>query len=105
MNRRGEKSEIVNSSPCKRKLQLDQEKISKTNKNQITSKQQQQKEPKTTKEKQRRLSKKEINVGKQELTSLGCRGSWKESQIDWIVCRIYKVCVHEECILRIRNTW
>ena len=58
MNRHGEKSEIINSSPCKRKLQLDQEKISKTNKNQITSKKQQKKETKITKTKTKTFVKK-----------------------------------------------
>ena len=36
--RRGEKFEIITSSPCKRKLQRDQKKISKSNKNQIRPK-------------------------------------------------------------------
>ena len=39
--------------------------------------------------------KKEDDVGKQKSTCPLCKGAWKESQIDWIVCRIFTVCGHE----------
>ena len=42
---------------------------------------------------------KELNVDKQELTSLGCRGTWKGSQIDWIVCKGCTVWLYKDCIL------
>ena len=38
-NQRGEKHEIITNSPCKRKQQQDQEKITETNKTQIKPKQ------------------------------------------------------------------
>ena len=79
-------------------MQKDLEKITKTNKTQIKLKQKKFKiETKTTtKNKQtikESLSKKEIDVEKQELTSTDCRGTEKESQIDWIFCKICAVCV------------
>ena len=43
---------------------------------------------KAKKQKKPRLSKKQINFDKQEKTSLDCRSTWKEIQIDWIVLRI-----------------
>ena len=53
-SRRGEKSEIISSSPCKRKLRQDQDKITKTN----------EIETKITIENKKKniISKKEINV-------------------------------------------
>ena len=97
-NQCGEKFEIITSSPCKRKLQQDQEKITETNKTQIKPKQKRTKlkpkQPVQTKKQRKRLSKKENNVDKQELTFTGCRGTRKESQIDWIVCRICTVKKH-----------
>ena len=57
-----------------------------------------------TKKQKKYLSKKEIDVDKQGLSSLGCRGTWKESQIDWLFAE-YEKWVHENCILGIYNTW
>ena len=48
--------------------------------------------------------KKEINFIKQGLTSPGCTLTWKEIQIDLIVCRTCPVYVQEDCILGIYNT-
>ena len=52
-----------------------------------------------SKETKKCLLKKEVNVDKQELTSPGCRETSKERQINWIVCKIYTVYVHEDCML------
>ena len=57
-----------------------------------------------TKKQKKCLSKKEIHVDKQGLFSLGCRGTWKKSQIDWLFAE-HEKCVHENCILGIYNTW
>ena len=90
-NQRNETFEIIISSPCKRKLQQNQEKITKTKKNQIRPKQTKKiklklkQTAKTKKQKKKSFSKKEINVDKRELTSFGRRSNWKENQIDWIV--------------------
>ena len=54
------------------------------------------------KETKNRLSKKENNASKQELTSHACRGIQKESQINWIICRIYIV-LHEARSFYIRR--
>ena len=88
-NRCGEKFEIVTSSPCIRKLQQDKENITETNKTQIKPKQKKTKlkprQPVQTKKQKQSLSRKEYNVGKQKFFSTGCRGTEKESQINWIV--------------------
>ena len=59
-NRCREKSDIIISSPCKRKLQQDQGKITKTNKSQIKTKQKQPVKANKRKTK-KHLSKKGIN--------------------------------------------
>ena len=51
------------------------------------------------------MSNKEIDVDKLESTSLCCRGTWPDGETDWIFCRIYTVCVHEDYVLDIYNTW
>ena len=33
--------------------------------------------------------KKKINLDEQKSTSPGCGGTWKDNQVDWIICRIY----------------
>ena len=55
---------------------------------------------KTNKQK-KLLPKTESDVDKREWTR---KGAWKESQIDWIICRIFTVRGHEDCILAIYNT-
>ena len=52
-----------------------------------------------SKETKKCLLKKEVNVDKQELTSPGCRETSKERQINWIVCRIYSVCMKIVCFV------
>ena len=49
--------------------------------------------------------KKKKNADKQECTCPVCKGAGKESQIDWVVCRIYTVCGHADLILGSHNTW
>ena len=46
------------------------------------------KQPVKTKKNKKIFVKKESNVDKQELASHVCKLTSKESQIDWIVCRI-----------------
>ena len=43
----------------------------------------------------KKMSKKEINVDKQQWTCPVCEEAWKERQTNWIVCRIYIVCRHK----------
>ena len=50
------------------------------------------------------MSKKESNVEKQEFTTSGGRGTWKESQIDWIIRGVCTVCMYEDFILGICNS-
>ena len=57
------------------------------------------KPPKAKKQKIISLSKKECSVDKQEWTCPVCNGTWEGSQIDWIVCRICTVWVHEDCTI------
>ena len=42
---------------------------------------------------------------KQECTCPVCNGVWKESPINWMVCKIYLVRGHEDFIFGIYNTW
>ena len=42
---------------------------------------------------------------KKECTCSVCQGVSKESQVDWLVCRIYTICWHEDFTLGIYNTW
>ena len=39
------------------------------------------------------MSKNERTVDKQKWTYPVCKGAWKESRTDWIICIIYTVCV------------
>ena len=65
MNRRGKKTEIITNSLCKTKLQQDQEKITKTNKNQFKLK---QNKPKlTAKQAAKEAKKKKIFVKKRKM--------------------------------------
>ena len=51
--------------------------------------------------KQKKKLKKERNIDKQKWTCPVCKGAWKESQIDWIVCRIYSVGAWTDFVLGI----
>ena len=99
---------MITSSPSEKKLQQEQ----KINKNKIKPKQEKKTKNKIkakitskNKETKRTFEQKQNNVGKQELTCLICRGTWQERQIDWIICRIYILLVHGDCIGGICNTW
>ena len=81
-------------------MQQDQEKKSKINKNQITHKQikpkLKPKQPVKTKKQKRFHQEKKVNVDKQ-LTCPVCRRTSKEGQMNWIVYKIWKMWVHEDC--------
>ena len=47
--------------------------------------------------KKQKFSEKEKPVENQEWNCTVCKGSWRESQMDWIVCRVCTVWVHEDC--------
>ena len=47
--------------------------------------------------KKQKSSEKEKPVENQESTCAVCKGSWRESQMDWIVCRVCTVWVQEDC--------
>ena len=101
-SRRGEVSEIITSSPYKRKLQSEKEqqaqKSLKTNKRKGKAK--------NTKVKNKRKPK-EKNIARPVLTECEndrsdwicpvCSGNWKESETDWIVCTNCTAWVHKEC--------
>ena len=92
-NRRGEKSEIISSSPYKRKLKKDQRTKTKKTKKETEPKRQKAKVNLKTKKKhcdkkKQKPSEKEKPTGNEESTCAVCKGSWKESQMDWIVCRL-----------------
>ena len=88
-------------------------KITKTNtKNQIKPKQNEEKlKPKqpiktmTRAQKKKEIFTKKRKVDKQDWTCPGCKGVWKESQIDGVICRICLVCGREDFLLGIYNTW
>ena len=48
------------------------------------------------------MSKKETNVHKQELTSPDCSRNWNKNHIVWIICKIFKISLHEDFILGVR---
>ena len=48
------------------------------------------------------LSKTQSDVYKQEWTCTVQKRAQEESQIDQYVCRIYTVCIHEDCIIGVR---
>ena len=54
------------------------------------------KQPVKTKKRKKPLSKKESNVDNHELTNPICKQTLKESQIDWIACKLCAVWVHED---------
>ena len=105
-NRRGEKSEIITGSPYKRKLQEEQEqgkkkkptKKTKTKETKLKGKKNVQSKPKPKLKKQKKtLSKKVSNIDKQEWICPVCKGTWKETQTDWIICSTCTVQVHDDC--------
>lgn len=87
---------IITSSLCKRKLQQDQERIIKLTKIRLNLKL-------ITFEiiEKKYLSKKK-KCWKRQWTCPVCKKTWKKSQRDWIVCRIYIVC---RFIVDIYNMW
>ena len=92
-NRRGEKSEIISSSPYKRKLKKDQWTKTKKTKKEAEPKRQKAKVNLKTKKKycdkkKQKPSEKEKPIENEEWTCAVCKGSWRESQMDWIVCRL-----------------
>ena len=92
-NRRGEKSEIISSSPYKRKLKRDQWTKTKKTKKETESKRQKAKVNLKTKKKhsdkkKQKPSEKEKPIENEEWTCAVCKSSWRESQMDWIVCRL-----------------
>ena len=53
------------------------------------------KQPVKTKKQKKSFLKKESNVENHKLTSFVCKQASKESQIEWIICKICAVWVHE----------
>ena len=43
------------------------------------------------------MPKNQITIAKQEWTFPACKGIWKESKADWIVLRICRVWMYEDC--------
>ena len=93
-NQLGEKSKII--IHLAKKIQKEQEKTTKTSKNQISPKQQKKKlkskQPVKTKKqtkKKKQFSKKEINVIRQELFFPGCRGTSAKSFLSSVSVKVF----------------
>ena len=82
-------------------MQLDQEKIFHTKPKQ-KKKQIKTKRASKNKETKKNVCQKKTNVHKQELTSPDCGRNWNKNHIVWIICKIFKISLHEDFILGVR---